>query len=287
MKISHFLVVIALSLMLVGCQSTPTADLTNQADTSQETQDSDQNNNQTGNFNVNSQPSLPVPTPEPSPAPVKTFPTAPVVQNPSPAPDSDKLPDYFYVYIAFASQAPYAVWDELHQEACEEASMIMAAKYFNNESLNAHIMEQEILDLSKWEGDNGFKVDVTAQETVTVLKDYFGLTGELMIPVTVEKIKQALVAGQLVIVPAAGRELGNPYFTAPGPIYHMLVIKGYDDKRGEFITNDPGTKRGADYRYQYQTLMNAIADWDHGRAEGGMTDDEMTQGRQVVITVSN
>lgn len=61
--------------------------------------------------------------------------------------------------------------------------------------------------------------------------------------------------------------LGNPYFTPPGPIYHMLVIKGYN--LTEFITNDPGTRRGADYVYSYQTLMKAIHDWNNGNVESG------------------
>ena len=37
------------------------------------------------------------------------------------------------------------------------------------------------------------------------------------------QIKEFLMAGKLVIVPAAGRQLGNPYYKAPGPVYHMLV----------------------------------------------------------------
>ncbi len=39
----------------------------------------------------------------------------------------------------------------------------------------------------------------------------------------------------------------------------MLVIKGYN-KNG-FITNDPGTRRGADFAYSYETLEKAISDW--------------------------
>ena len=88
----------------------------------------------------------------------------------------------------------------------------------------------------------------------------------------------------MIIIPAAGRLLGNPYFQTPGPIYHMLVIRGYNAT--EFITNDPGTKRGDGFKYKYQTLINAIHDWDHQRAEGGMTDEEMAQGNKVMIVVN-
>ena len=67
----------------------------------------------------------------------------------------------------------------------------------------------------------------------------------------------------------------------------MLVIIGFDDKTGEFITNDPGTKRGAEFRYKYKILLNAIHNWDHDRAIDGMTDEEMAQGSKIILSVNN
>ncbi|KKR45570.1 MAG: hypothetical protein UT82_C0026G0013, partial [Parcubacteria group bacterium GW2011_GWB1_40_14] len=92
---------------------------------------------------------------------------------------------------------------------------------------------------------------------------------------TVDTIKRELAAGNPIIVPAAGRELGNPYFTSPGPLYHMLVIRGYtsDDK---FITNDPGTRRGEEYTYKFDILMNAIHDWNGG---------DVINGKKVIIVL--
>lgn len=186
--------------------------------------------------------------------------------------------------VPFVSQAPYAVWDDLHKEACEEAAIIMVAKYFNNEPLNAHTMEQAILSLVKWQQDNNYKVDLTASEARDIIISQFNLNAELITEVTIDRIKKELSEGKLIIIPAAGRKLGNPYFQTPGPIYHMLVIRGYDDYN--FITNDVGTKRGEGFKYQYQKLIDAIHDWDHDLAEGGMTDDEIEQGRKVIIVVS-
>ena len=40
----------------------------------------------------------------------------------------------------------------------------------------------------------------------------------------------------------------------------MLVIVGYDDK-GNFITNDVGTRRGHDFVYKIETIMSAMNDW--------------------------
>ena len=185
--------------------------------------------------------------------------------------------------VPFTAQAPYAVWDELHQEACEEAAMIMAAKYFSGESLTPHLAEQAILDLVRWETDQGYSVDLTAAEAALILQGYFGLNAQVVTDVSVVRIKKELDQGNLVIVPAAGRELHNPYFQTPGPIYHMLVIRGYNDQ--QFITNDPGTKRGESFFYNYQTLLNAIHDWDHEKAQEGMTESEMNSGRKVMIVV--
>jgi len=208
-------------------------------------------------------------------------------KDPVPSVEIPELLVSFLDYpVPFAPQAPYGVWDALHQEACEEASMIMAKAYFKNESLNSHLMEQEILNLIKWEKENGYQIDVSAAEVIKILGEYFSLKAELVSEVTVENIKSQLRAGKLIIVPAAGRKLGNPYFRQPGPIYHMLLIRGFDEAKGEFIVNDPGTKRGEAYRYSYQKLILAVADWDHELGGDGMSELEMAQGRKVMIVVS-
>jgi hypothetical protein len=41
----------------------------------------------------------------------------------------------------------------------------------------------------------------------------------------------------------------------------MLVIKGWDSKG--FITNDPGTRKGRNYPYTYETLYSASGAWSH------------------------
>lgn len=194
-----------------------------------------------------------------------------------------EVPSKIELRVTFASQAPFANWDELHQEACEEASMIVAAKYFLRQPLDEKIMEEEIQKLVKWEEENGYQVDLTAAEAVAVLEKYFGLRARVEKEVTVDRIKYELSLGNLIIAPAAGRQLGNPYFRAPGPIYHMLVIKGYDSD--EFITNDVGTKRGDGFKYKYNQLISAIHDWDHDLAQDGMTDEEIGRGEKVMIAV--
>lgn len=194
-----------------------------------------------------------------------------------------EVPAKLELPVLFAQQAPFANWDEVHEETCEEASMIMAARYFKGQPLTEAIMEEELQKILKWQEERGYKVDATAGETVQILKDYFDLEASITKEVTADKIKYELSRGNLIIVPAAGRELKNPNFKQPGPIYHMLVIKGYNDR--EFITNDPGTRKGNGYKYSYETLLGAVHDWDHELAEDGMIDAEMTQQPKVLIIV--
>ncbi len=89
-------------------------------------------------------------------------------------------------------------------------------------------------------------------------------------------MKNELAKGYPIIVPMAGRDLGNPYFSGEGPWYHALVIIGYD--KTSFITNDPGTRRGEHYRYKYDVLMNAIHDWTGVK-------ENIRDGRKVALVV--
>lgn len=168
--------------------------------------------------------------------------------------------------VPFTPQAPTANWDELHNEACEEASVIMAWAYYNNvTALPPAVAETEITKLTKWQQTTyGYNLSITTPETARMAKEVYNLKAEVT-SYSAETIKQALTEGKLVIVPAQGQLLGNPNFTPPGPPYHMLVITGYHTKNGVdyFITNDPGTRRGKDYEYTFQTMSAAAGNYSH------------------------
>ena len=182
--------------------------------------------------------------------------------------------------VPFISQAPYAIWDELHDHACEEAAVIMVYYYLTEKELTRDVGEKEIQSMVNWQIENwGGHFDLNAEQVVKLFKDYFDYNKiELVYGFDIENIKKELAIGNPIVVPAAGRALGNPYFTPPGPEYHVLVIKGYDDEKSEFIVNDPGTKRGADFRYNYQVLKNAIHDFNS---------EDILNGRKVMIVVKN
>ncbi len=80
------------------------------------------------------------------------------------------------------------------------------------------------------------------------------------------EIANHLRAGRPVIVPLAGRMLKNPYYTPPGPAYHMLVVKGIT-ALGDLIVNDVGTKHGHGFLYNPKIFLAAM----HDAPEGGDT----------------
>ncbi len=190
------------------------------------------------------------------------------------------LPEEINLKIPYTVQAPRANWDEEHREFCEEASVLMVARYFQGKTIpGPDEAEAALQDIKQWEIANlGFHKDTTAAETARILREKFKLKDvETIVNPTLLNIKAEVAAGNPVIVPAAGRLIGNPFYRQPGPLYHMLVIKGYT-KDGKLITNDPGTRRGADYVYPPSTIMNAIHDWNDG---------DVANGQKVVIVVRN
>lgn len=206
-------------------------------------------------------------------APVAPVETAESVVEPEPPPapvEPPPLPASVDVPVPFTSQAPFAVWDANHQDFCEEAAALMVGRYFSNRTIDGPAdADQALLTLQQREIELfGYWQDTTAAETARLLERQYDVTTELVEGPTVEELQRALSDGKLVIVPAAGRELGNPNFTPPGPLYHMLVLKGYTAD-GRFITNDPGTRKGADFLYPFDRLLAAIHDWNDGDVPNG------------------
>ncbi|OGN33078.1 MAG: hypothetical protein A3F98_00515 [Candidatus Yanofskybacteria bacterium RIFCSPLOWO2_12_FULL_41_8] len=173
--------------------------------------------------------------------------------------------------VPFTSQAPTKNWGLPFAEFCEEASALMAASYINGWSIpTSEFAEGKMLEIKDFEEKRfGYYKDTTAEETAIILREFYKIEKvKVVYDPTAEDIKKALADKKVIVIPAAGRQLGNPYFQSPGPIYHMLIIKGYT-KEGNFITNDPGTRRGADFIYSPGVLMNAIHDWNGGDVDNG------------------
>lgn len=171
----------------------------------------------------------------------------------------------------FISQAPFGNWsDPRKQDGCEEAAAIMAMAWVNNEKLTPQIADEKIDEISAYEEKMyGNFHDTNARDTAErIFKEFFVYSNiEVKYDITKENIKQELFKGNLIIVPTNGRLLNNPNYTHPGPATHNLVVIGYDISTNEFITNDPGTRRGEKYRYNEDVLEGALLDYPTGNHE--------------------
>jgi Peptidase_C39 like family len=189
-----------------------------------------------------------------------------------------RIPASLLIKVPFTPQAPTANWDELHNEACEEASAIMADAYFHSSTdMSPQNVETEITRLTKWQDDHqGYHLDQTSEEAAKMIEAVYGLRTEV-VPLSETAVKQALSENKLVVVSFNGQLLNNPHYKQPGPIHHMLVLTGWTDS--QIITNDSGTKFGADYQYDYKTLYSAAADWNHSI-------DSVDSSQKIAIIIS-
>lgn len=172
--------------------------------------------------------------------------------------------------VPFTSQAPFGDWNnEMIQDGCEEAVLLMAMKWVRGGGLTAQEVKDEIVAISNFEQKQyGEFRDASISDTTLLIKDYFKYNNFFIKDdISTDDIVDELLKGSLVIIPVDGRKLNNPYYTLPGPQTHMLLVIGYDVDTDEFITNDPGTKRGANYRYPRAIIELSIQNYATGHHE--------------------
>ncbi len=234
-------------------------------------------------------PALPIAEPY-HPSPVETATASAVAPTPG-KPAAAKGPDVkpsvktpsapsegVNLAVPFTSQAPHADWAMPYQEACEEASLVMVDAYYRGAGkFSPDEADRRILETVAWEKEHlGFYEDTNAEEVAGIGREYFGYGKTRAVEIrSMDDVKKELDRGVPVLLPAAGRLLRNPYFSGQGPLYHMLVVKGYT-RDGKIITDDPGTRHGADYLYDPSVLWNAVHDWNGGDVE---------HGRKVMVLV--
>lgn len=231
-----------------------------------------------------------VPTPQPTATPIPVVsplrtptPRGSPVATKTPKPTSTPSSQRVVLDVPFASQAPFGDWsDPRQQDACEETSVIMALHWALGTPLSLEKALEEIHALSAFaEKQFGTYHDSSIGDTNVFFTEFYDYDKtSVQYDITLDDIKSALSAGKIVIVPVDGRLLNNPHFTPPGPIHHMLVIKGFDDAGQYFITNEPGTRYGESYRYSYSIMQKAIRDYPTGKYE------PLTSVRKAMIVVS-
>lgn len=187
--------------------------------------------------------------------------------------------------VPFVVQATSKQWsDPRFQDACEETSAFIATSWAQGKTNITQTENTTIVkDLAEFQKQNwGDYRDTSAADTITrIYKNYFNYQKVTLQPISsFQDIVNELLLGNLVVVPANGQKLENPYFTAPGPERHMIIIIGYDATNKEFITNDIGIGRGASYRYEQELLFNALRDYETGYHEPFSVSD-----RKVMIVI--
>jgi hypothetical protein len=189
--------------------------------------------------------------------------------------------------VPFVVQAPLSNWDDfVFQNACEEASIIMSMGWVKGiQKISPAEAVKEIETIVAFEDRTfGYNTDANLKDVERIFKENLNHQNvRILENVNLDSLLSELQKGNLIIAPVIGRALGNPYFTSPGPIAHMLVITGYDPAAKEFITNDPGTKRGENYRYQENVLFNALWEYPAGKDNPPMPDVRQIKKSVIIV----
>jgi len=170
----------------------------------------------------------------------------------------------------FFSQAPFANWDPPYDESCEEASILLIANELDNMNLNKKSFDERLKKIVKWEEEKfGSYEHTNVKETEEMIKELFDFETKVHPNPSFDEIKEIISRGSFIVAPFAGRMLNNPFYSGEGPYYHMMVIKGYDDRTDEkkIITHDVGTKRGKDYIYPWYIIKSAMRDYSDENIE--------------------
>ena len=186
-------------------------------------------------------------------------------------------PDSALLNVPFTSQAPLNDWSWPWADFCEEASVVMSYAYVTGKKFSTYDFAVEMIKLAIFELKTlGYEKDTNLTDTLRMLTDYYGYKKARIVGnPTSQMIRDEVSKGNLVIVPAAGALLENPYFRAK-PRYHMVVVKGFDHV--DFIVNEPGTRFGNGFRYSQTNLMEAMHDFVP-------ESQNITTGRKAVIVV--
>ncbi len=177
-----------------------------------------------------------------------------------PTTQNNNIPASKSLDITFYAQAPDGNRELPWKEACEEASIILAAYYIQDKKLTKSQFTSDVIALTKMEEEMfGSYIDTTIAQTAELYNKFYGVGKTKVIDdPSIAQIKAELAQGHAIVAPFAGRKLGNSYFTSGWPRYHMLVIRWYDETY--FYTNDVGTKHGENFPYTHAVIMDAMHD---------------------------
>lgn len=177
--------------------------------------------------------------------------------------------------VPYTSEVPLGSWVKPWNNACEEASMIMAESYyFGNETMDKKTAVKYMTPLFNIENKIfGGNADTDSVRTAKLLNDYLSVSAIIKINPTLEEIKDELRHDKPVVTFHYAKNLKNPNhrWRAGGSYYHVMLLVGFDDNTSDFFVHDSGDdKTGEYYRYSYDAIMSTLHDFNHttGKANG-------------------
>ena len=190
------------------------------------------------------------------------------------------LPATIILQVPFSAQAPTNDWSR--NEDCEETSLTMANAFLTGttqDKLPAAAAQNAIDNLKIWEQKNlGYNANTGVDATTLMAEGAFGLKITQVQNFTEADLKTAITNKYPILLPINAKLLGNNQYKNGGPLYHMIVIRGF--KGDTFIVNDPGTDGGDGNEYSFAILQKASADWNNAAKSIDST-------RKFALIVSN
>ena len=172
------------------------------------------------------------------------------------------IPPTVILQVPFSTQAPNNNWNR--NEDCEETSITMANAFLTGskeDKLPTDAAQNSINNLKTWEQNNlGYNQNTGIDATTKMAAGAFGLTINQEQNFTESDLKNAINAGHPILLAINAKLLPHTHYVNGGPLYHMIVIRGF--KGDTFIINDPGTNDGDGNEYSFSVLQNASADWN-------------------------
>jgi hypothetical protein len=173
------------------------------------------------------------------------------------------IPASLTLQVPFSPQAPNQNWNR--NEDCEETSITMANAFLTGDTIDKlppEAAQNAINNLKTWEQKNlGYNANTGVDATTKMAEGAFGLKIQQIPNYTEDDLKKALTQGHPILFPLNAKLLPNTHYDNGGPLYHMIVLRGF--KGDTFIVNDPGSNNGDGNQYSFSILQNASADWNN------------------------
>lgn len=181
-------------------------------------------------------------------------------------------PQSVILNVPYVMQAPLGDWSDPRQQyGCEEAAIVMAMAWVreNTNSPTDIIYKDEalrdIVNMSEYERViYGFYKDTSAQDTARLMREFYQYNDiEVRENISVEDIKQELAKNRVVLLPLNTRATGMAVYRN-GPVRHMVIAVGYDDKNDEIIIHDPIFRNGEYFWIPSSRLGPALWNYSSG-----------------------